>query len=95
MNLTHYMIPCLFKKFFGFDCPGCGGQRALLYLFEGDFGKAFLIYPAIYPLLIFAGLVLGNAFFPFKHYSKLAAIFSILSVGAILSNYFYKLALLF
>ena len=48
VSLEDFMIPCLNKKLFGFDCPGCGIQRAYSILFQGDFIAAFKMYPAIY-----------------------------------------------
>jgi hypothetical protein len=38
----HSFYPfCLFKKVTGYDCPGCGGLRALHELLRGDIGGAF------------------------------------------------------
>lgn len=34
-------IPCLWKTFFGFNCPGCGITRAFIYLLKLDFINAF------------------------------------------------------
>ncbi|MDR0939783.1 MAG: DUF2752 domain-containing protein [Mediterranea sp.] len=31
---------CLFKLLTGYDCPGCGSQRAIHYLLNGEIGKA-------------------------------------------------------
>ena len=38
-----YMLPCLNKKLFGFDCLGCGMQRSLLFISKGEFIEAFKI----------------------------------------------------
>ena len=46
-----YMLPCLNKKLFGFDCLGCGLQRSLSLLFHGDFLGALKMYPAVYTLI--------------------------------------------
>lgn len=89
--MTEYMLPCLMKTFFRIPCPGCGGQRAVYFLLHGDFAKAFWMYPAIYPLLTLAGLIVGNYFFPFKRYSQLSTVFSIISVAMILINYGFEL----
>lgn len=40
-----WMIPCLFHKFTGLDCPLCGGQRMVVALFRADFQSAFLYNP--------------------------------------------------
>lgn len=38
----HVLYPaCLFKKVTGYDCPGCGGLRALHHLLRGEVGEAF------------------------------------------------------
>lgn len=91
-TMEEYMIPCLSKKLFGLPCPGCGGQRALLFLFKGDFSDAFWMYPAIYPLIILGFLVILNYFRPFKAYSKSVSIVSIICLGFILINYGYELS---
>ncbi len=85
--MEEYMLPCLFKSLTGIPCPGCGGQRAVLDLLNGNFIDAFLMYPAIYPLLILGGLVVVNLFFPFKQYSKLMTLFGIISATTMLINY--------
>ena len=51
MTFENYMLPCSNKNLFGFDCMGCGFQRALLAVFQGQFIKALWLYPAIFPLL--------------------------------------------
>lgn len=53
MLLEKYMIPCLFKKYFGFECLGCGFQRSLFLLFQGRFLEAFKMYPPIFTTLLF------------------------------------------
>jgi len=84
------MLPCLHKKLFGFDCPGCGGQRALVMLLKGDFTEAFFMYPAIYPLTILAISMGVNLFFPIKNYSKIVTFLGAFSVATILISYCIK-----
>ena len=57
-----YMLPCLTKKFFGIDCFGCGFQRSLSFIFQGEFIAAFKMYPAIYTLILFAAFLIINIF---------------------------------
>ncbi|MBE6287267.1 MAG: DUF2752 domain-containing protein [Mediterranea massiliensis] len=40
-----WMLPCLFHKFTGWDCPLCGGQRMLRALLHSDFRAAFRYNP--------------------------------------------------
>lgn len=59
MNYESFMLPCLSKTLFGFECLGCGFQRSVVLLFQGHFEAAFQMYPAIYTsliLVVFAGL---------------------------------------
>ena len=85
------MLPCLNKKLFGFDCPGCGGQRALVLLFKGELTEAFFMYPAIYPLAILGLTLFINLFFPIKNYTKILNITGTISVATILTSYTIKM----
>ncbi len=66
-DLQEYMLPCLNKTLFGVDCTGCGAQRATVFLFQGEFLKAFHMYPAIYSLLVLLLFLLFNLFVKFKY----------------------------
>ncbi|TBW25796.1 DUF2752 domain-containing protein [Gramella sp. KN1008] len=61
------MLPCLNKTLFGIDCTGCGAQRSVALLFQGEFSEAFFMYPAIYSLLILFLFLVFNLFFKFKY----------------------------
>ena len=51
--LQNHLIPCPFKYLTGIDCPGCGFQRAVIALIQGDFNKSLTIYPPAIPLILF------------------------------------------
>ncbi len=93
--MEEYLIPCLSKEIFKFPCPGCGGQRAVLHLFKGEFVDAFFSYPAIYPLLILGLLLLNRVLLSSYQNSFLIRMFSYVSVAAILINYVVELNLFF
>ncbi|WP_418510238.1 DUF2752 domain-containing protein [Corallibacter sp.] len=89
--MEEYMLPCLNKKIFGFDCLGCGLQRAAVLLIRGEFVEAFYMYPAIYtliPLFLVIGL---NFFFKFKHASKIINTLAILTVAIIIVSFTIKI----
>ncbi|WP_405369662.1 DUF2752 domain-containing protein [Nonlabens sp. Asnod2-A12] len=48
---------CPSKYVTGYDCPGCGSQRAVHSLLNGDFKKAFNYNPLLFVLLPFGFLV--------------------------------------
>ncbi len=91
--MEEYMLPCLTKQFFHIPCPGCGSQRAILLLFQAEFKGAFLMFPAIYPLIIFGLLIFINFVRPIKLYSKLVSSLACISVITVLVNYLIKILL--
>lgn len=86
-----YMLPCLTKKFFGIECFGCGFQRSLVFLFQGEFMAAFYMYPAIYTLFLFAGFLIVNMFFKIKYEEKIKLILVALNVVIIVTSYIIKI----
>jgi len=86
-----YMITCLNKKLFGFECLGCGGQRAAHLLINGEFIAAFKMYPAIYTLIPLFLLIGVNLFYKFKYANKIINTLAFMSVGIIIINYIFKL----
>ena len=50
-----YLIPCLWKTFFGFECSGCGVTSSIIEIFKGNFLLAwemnkitFLVFPLLF-----------------------------------------------
>ena len=50
--LQNHLLACPFKKITGIDCPGCGFQRSVIALFQGDLKQSLYFYPATIPLII-------------------------------------------
>ncbi|PKA96903.1 uncharacterized protein DUF2752 [Flavobacteriaceae bacterium MAR_2009_75] len=90
LNIENYMLPCFTKKLWGFDCPGCGLQRSMLFLIKGDFGSAFEMYPAIYVLLPLLLLLVLDSFSKLKINNYIIVFLTIASVALILGNYVLK-----
>jgi hypothetical protein len=57
-------IGCLFHKFFGFVCPGCGMTRAAIKALQFDFIGAFNHHPMVFslPILYLYFLIDGGLF---------------------------------
>ena len=90
LSPEEYMLPCLNKKLLGFECMGCGGQRALALVFQGDFIAAFYMYPAIYTLIPLF-LVIGiNLFYKFKYAMQIIKILAISSIAIIITSFIIK-----
>ncbi|PIB30024.1 hypothetical protein BFP77_05235 [Maribacter sp. 4U21] len=90
LGIENYMLPCFTKKLFGFDCPGCGIQRSLLHLARGEFGAAFEMYPAIYPMLLLFIFLAADKFFNFKNSNTISLVLMVTTVGTLLINYILK-----
>ncbi|WP_394970829.1 DUF2752 domain-containing protein [uncultured Croceitalea sp.] len=86
-----YMLPCLNKQLFGIDCPGCGLQRSVLLLFNGEFVAAFQMYPAIFTLIPLFGTIIINKLFTLKYGSQFIIGLGISSVALIIINFIIKI----
>ena len=57
---TGRIVPpvCGFRTLWGIPCPGCGGTRATLAFFEGDFLRALHFHPFVAGVLAWWAIVL-------------------------------------
>ena len=99
LEIEKYMLPCLNKKLFGIECLGCGLQRSIVLLFQGEFLAAFKMYPAIYTLILLGLFLIVNAYVRFKKnkFIKHALItlnVIVVVIGYIIKMDIYKLILL-
>jgi len=60
---SSFYLPCIFHQTTGYQCPGCGSQRAFHELLHGNFSQAFQLNPLIF--LVF--LVIGLKLFSWKY----------------------------
>lgn len=87
------MLPCVNKKLFGVECMGCGTQRSINLLFNGDFIGAFKIFPPIYTLILFFIILFLHFIDKSRNYNK-AIIYLVIINGIImLTNYIYKITI--
>lgn len=89
--MEEYMLPCLNKKYLGFECMGCGIQRSAALLLKGEFIEAFYMYPGIYPLIALLGFLLINQFTTIKYANKTIIFLAILTVSTIIISYLIKI----
>lgn len=90
-SIGDFMLPCLNKKLFGMECPGCGLQRSFVLLSQGEFVAAFKMYPAIFPLLTFIIFLGLSIFVSFKNSDKIKMYLAILTIATIIINFIVKL----
>ncbi|MDR6919205.1 DUF2752 domain-containing protein [Chryseobacterium sp. 2987] len=90
MNIEDFMLTCPIKKYLGFECLGCGAQRAAALVFQGEFSEAFHTYPAIYTLLMFF-FTLGLSFIDRKRkYGTILMSMAAVNLVIIIAAYVYK-----
>ena len=87
------MLPCLNKQLLGFECMGCGGQRALWLFLNGEFIAAFKMYPPLYTLLLLGGFLLFRRRFPVKRREKITFALVVVNLVVIIGNYILKIIL--
>jgi|SRR6056297_1123375 len=90
LTIESFMLPCFTKQLWGFDCPGCGMQRAILFLFNGEFLAAFNMYPAIYPMLLLFAFLIMDKILTIKYAIKIINVLIVTTVAFILTNYIFK-----
>ena len=94
--LQNHLIPCPFKHITGIDCPGCGFQRSVLSLVQGDIHKSFILYPATIPLLLFFTYGLADRLFELDTTKNSIKKTFFLIIGAIIiSSYIMKIHALY
>ncbi len=91
--LDPYLLPCLTKQLLGFPCPGCGLQRAVLLLLQGEFLAAFYMYPALYPLILFVVHLATKRLFKTPHSTLVTTLLASVTVGTVLVAYLLKLTM--
>jgi hypothetical protein len=89
--MEEFMLPCLNKSLFGVECFGCGGQRALLLVFQAEFSKAFFMYPAIYPILLLLVFLVFNLFKKIKYDFQIKIGLIIFSGAVMMISYMIKM----
>lgn len=90
MNFEPYMLPCLFKKLTGFDCLGCGFQRAFFLLLEGNISEAFTMFPPILTSVLFLISLTIGVFTKSIIPQKVIVFLAFLNVIVMLISYYFK-----
>ncbi len=88
-----WMLPCMTKQMIGMDCPGCGIQRSISLLLQGDIISSFLMYPALIPIIFLLGFLIFDMFVNVKYSEQLKLWGTIIAVGTIITSYIIKLTL--
>ncbi len=85
------MLPCLNKKLFGIDCLGCGLQRSVMLLLQGEFQAAFYMYPAVYPLILLLVFMISRFWILLKYDKHIRILLITITVITIIISYLFKM----
>ena len=58
LEIARQGFPCLFHLLTGYYCPGCGGTRAIRYLFHGEIWKSIQYHPLVFYMAAVAAVEL-------------------------------------
>jgi len=85
------LFQCPFHAITGFDCPGCGLQRSIVFMFRGDIIASIQMYWATIPILIM--FLYGFLFLKYRYKNGLRNLVYLFSFTAtvIVCNYIYKI----
>jgi hypothetical protein len=75
------------------DCPGCGIQRSISLLLQGNIVDSFLMYPALIPIILLLGFLIFDMFVTVKYGEQLKLWGTVIAIGTILTSYIIKLTL--
>lgn len=89
--MEDFMLPCTTKKYLGFECLGCGTQRAIALLLKGEFTEAFYMYPAIYTMIPFFCFLLLNFIDKGRNYQKIIIGLAIINAIIMVVSYIHKI----
>jgi len=89
--LQNHLIPCPLKTLTGIDCPGCGFQRSLILLLQGNLSKSWTLYPPTIPLISLFIFVAILYKIPVKNQSLIIKLLVIVVGNFVVISYFLKM----
>ena len=89
--LSNHLLTCPLKACTGMDCPGCGMQRAIIKLLEGDLQGSLQMNPSALPILFMLIFLMLHLKFQFKHGARILTILFVLSSIILMTNYIIRL----
>ncbi len=73
------------------DCPGCGIQRSISFLLEGDLIASFIMYPGLFPVAGLFAFLAADLIIKIKYAEKIKLWLTFFSLGTIMISYLIKL----
>ncbi len=89
--LESHLEPCMYNKFLGVECPGCGLQRSFIELLKGNIAESFQLFPALIPVLFMFFYLIVHLIFNFRKGADILKYLFIINVGVVIIHYIFKL----
>ena len=83
--------PCLYSRFLGIECPGCGMQHSFIELLKGNFLASLLLFPALIPTIAMVILLILHLMFKFRNGALMLKILFTGNALIIVLHYIYRL----
>jgi len=87
---SEHQLPCVWKHYFGIDCPFCGFQRAVIALLQGDIWKSITLFPALLPMMATGFLIFIYFIFSVQKLKKTLNILLIADLLILIANCIFK-----
>ena len=91
--LKEHMLPCVFVKYLGIECPGCGTQRSFIALLNGNFSESFAQNASLIPFLITIFFTICHLIFSYKSGARIIVILFSSTVAIMVGQFVMKLIL--
>jgi hypothetical protein len=90
--LEERLLSCSVKEATGFDCPGCGMQRAFIALFRGDLTGSLALNPGLLAFLLTLLYCLLHLRFGFPKGARNVVFLFVFTVSLMIVNFIVKLS---
>jgi len=88
--LKEHLLTCPSRYFLHFDCPGCGLQRSIVALLNGNIAESLRLYPATCTLLMLFIFTALHLKFNYRHGAVIIRTLFIFNACIIVTFYLYK-----
>ena len=89
--IERHLLPCGIKALTGFDCPGCGMQRAFVALLRGDLQGSIGHHPALLFYLAAVAFAALHLRFSFRFGPRVIAVLFIAAAALMIVNFIVRL----
>lgn len=89
--LESHMGSCIYRKYFGIECPGCGMQSSFIELLKGNIIECIKLYPALLPMIFTLIFLVLHLIFKYKNGALILKISFIFTALLMIIVYIVKL----